>query len=126
MPLPVLVVDDSNLARKLLINSLPSGWEIEISQATNGIEALELHRRGKAEVMFLDLTMPVLDGFGVLSQLRQSGLDAFVVVVSADVQSGAVERAMQLGAAAFLAKPVNPAALLEVLKEFGLYERDAA
>lgn len=122
MSLPVLVVDDSNLARKLLINSLPPQWDVEISQASNGAEALELHRQGKAAVMFLDLTMPVLDGFGVLSQLQQAELDSFVVVVSADVQRGAVERAKQLGAAAFVEKPVKADKVLEILKEYGLYE----
>lgn len=126
MSLPVLVVDDSNLARRLLIASLPPQWDVEISQASNGVEALEQVRQGKGEVMFLDLTMPVLDGFGVLAQLQQEGRHPFVVVVSADIQRGAVERAMQLGAAAFVEKPVKAAALLEVLKEYGVYERNLA
>jgi two-component system, chemotaxis family, chemotaxis protein CheY len=126
MSLPVLVVDDSNLARRLLIASLPPEWDVEISQASNGAEALELLRQGKGEVMFLDLTMPVLDGFGVLARLQRSIVRPFVVVVSADIQRGAVERAMQLGAAAFVEKPVKAAALLEVLKEHGLYERTSA
>ena len=72
--------------------------------------------------MFLDLTMPEMDGFQVLAQLRQAGLDVFVIVVSADVQAGAVERAKALGAMAFIQKPVNRAKLVPVLKEYGLYE----
>jgi len=89
MALSILVVDDSALARKILINSLPSGWDVEITQATNGVEALKWYHEGKASVMFLDLTMPEMDGFQVLAQLRQEGRDAFVIVVSADVQAGA-------------------------------------
>jgi len=122
MALSILVVDDSALARKILINSLPSGWDVEITQATNGVEALKWYHEGKASVMFLDLTMPEMDGFQVLAQLRQEGRDAFVIVVSADVQAGAVERAKALGAMAFIQKPVNPAKLVPVLKEYGLYE----
>jgi two-component system, chemotaxis family, chemotaxis protein CheY len=122
MTLPVLVVDDSALARKILINSLPPDWDIDITQATNGVEALTLYREGKASVMFLDLTMPEMDGFQVLAQLRQEGLDVFVIVVSADVQAGAIERAKALGAMAFIQKPVNTARLVPVLKEYGLYD----
>ena len=122
MSLPVLVVDDSALARKILINSLPPDWDIDITQATNGVEALTLYREGKASVMFLDLTMPEMDGFQVLAQLRQEGLDVFVIVVSADVQAGAIERAKALGAMAFIQKPVNTARLVPVLKEYGLYD----
>jgi two-component system chemotaxis response regulator CheY len=122
MALSVLVVDDSTLARKILINSLPPDWDVDITQATNGVEALERYHESKASVMFLDLTMPVMDGFQVLAQLREEGLDVFVIVVSADVQAGAVERAKALGAMAFIQKPVNPAKLVPVLKEYGLYE----
>jgi two-component system, chemotaxis family, chemotaxis protein CheY len=122
MALSVLVVDDSTLARKILINSLPPDWDVDITQATNGVEALKCYHEGKASVMFLDLTMPEMDGFQVLAQLRQEGLDVFVIVVSADVQAGAVERAKALGAMAFIQKPVNPAKLVPVLKEYGLYE----
>jgi CheY-like chemotaxis protein len=42
--------------------ALPPDWDVEISEAANGEEALQANRSGKAAVMFLDLTMPVLDG----------------------------------------------------------------
>lgn len=42
MALPVLVADDSSLARKLLINALPDDWDVEVTQASNGAQALEL------------------------------------------------------------------------------------
>lgn len=122
MPLPVLVVDDSTLARKLLIRSLPEGWDIEITQASDGAAALDLYRAGKAAVMFLDLTMPVMNGFHVLEAIQHEGLDTFVIVVSADVQSGAVERAKALGAIGFVAKPVSPEAIRPILAEYGLHE----
>ncbi|CAD6546144.1 putative transcriptional regulatory protein NarL [Paraburkholderia kirstenboschensis] len=122
MPLPVLVVDDSTLARKLLIRSLPEGWDIEITQASDGAAALDLYRAGKAAVMFLDLTMPVMNGFQVLEAVQHEGLDTFVIVVSADVQSGAVERAKALGAIGFVSKPVSPEAIRPILAEYGLHE----
>lgn len=122
MALPVLVVDDSPLARKILIKSLPEDWDIDVTQAGGGLEALQCYREGKASVMFLDLTMPDLDGYQVLAELKKEGFDTFVVVVSADVQPGALERVRSLGAMAFVQKPVTPEKLLPILREYGLYE----
>lgn len=122
MALPVLVVDDSTLARKLLIKSLPSDWDLEITQASNGAEALLHYRAGKGAVIFLDLTMPVMDGFQVLEHIREEGLDAFVIVVSADIQEGAVDRVKASGAIGFVAKPVSTERIVPILKGYGLYE----
>jgi CheY-like chemotaxis protein len=122
MPLPVLVVDDSAMSRKLTIRALPKEWDIEISQAANGFEAIESYHQGKAHVMFLDLTTPGMDGFEVLATLQKEGLDCFVIVVSADVQPAAQQRALELGAMAFIKKPITSEIVLEILKEFGIYE----
>lgn len=118
----VLVVDDSSVSRKMLIRSLPAEWDIEISQASNGEEALAAYREGKAEVMFLDLTMPVLDGYGVLEALQKDGMNCFVVVVTADIQPEAEARVKKLGAVAFVKKPVDIDKLIPTLKEHGIYE----
>lgn len=120
MSLPVLVVDDSRMSRKLTIKALPEEWDIEISQAANGEEALLAYRAGKAHVMFLDLTMPVMDGYQVLEHLQKEGLNSFVIVVSADVQPEAESRVKDLGAMAFIKKPVNSDVVRSVLKDFGI------
>ncbi len=120
MATKVLVVDDSTTSRKMLIRSLPPDWDIELSQASNGLEALEAYRAGKAEVMFLDLTMPEMDGFQVLETLQKEGLDSFVIVVTADIQPQAEARVKKLGAMGFIKKPVNMQKLVELLKEYGI------
>ncbi len=120
MATKVLVVDDSAMSRKMMIRSLPEGWDVEVSQAANGKEALEAYHAGKAEVMFLDLTMPVMDGYQTLEVLQREGLDCFVIVVSADVQPEAEERVKKLGAMAFIKKPVNTEKVTEILKEYGI------
>ncbi|KNH09023.1 Chemotaxis protein CheC - inhibitor of MCP methylation [Candidatus Burkholderia brachyanthoides] len=121
MPLPIVIADDSLLTRKVLTRSLPEDWDVDISYATNGREALELYRAGRASVMFLDLTMPDMTGYQVLEALQHENLNVFVIVVSADVQPMAKERVRSLGAIAFLEKPVTPEALRPVLKEYGLH-----
>jgi two-component system chemotaxis response regulator CheY len=120
MPVSVLVVDDSPMARKMLIRALPPNWDIEISQASNGAEALEAYRAGKVEVMFLDLTMPEMDGYQVLETLRKEDLNCLVIVVSADIQPKAQERVLGMGAIAFIRKPVDAQKIEAVLKKYGI------
>ncbi|HZZ12100.1 MAG TPA: response regulator [Paraburkholderia sp.] len=121
MPLPIVIADDSLLARKVLTKALPADWEVELSYASNGREALDLYRAGRASVMFLDLTMPDMTGYQVLEALQHEDLNTFVIVVSADVQPMAQARVRALGAVAFIAKPVTPEAVWPILKEYGLY-----
>jgi CheY-like chemotaxis protein len=121
MALQILVVDDSALARKVLTKSLPDDWDVEISYASNGREALAQYRAGKASVMFLDLTMPDMNGYEVLETLKREELNTFVIVVSADVQLEAQERVKAAGAMAFIQKPVTSEKLLPILKEYGIY-----
>lgn len=116
----VLVVDDSKMSRKMVIRSLPEEWDVPIFQATNGVEALDIFHEKKPDVMFLDLTMPELDGFGVLAALQKEGNKVPVIVISADVQTEAYERTIGLGARAFIQKPMNPGDVKKVVRELGL------
>ncbi len=120
MAVPVTVVDDSKISRKMVIRALPPQWNIELTQAENGEEALAACRDGKAEVMFLDLTMPVMDGYQVLEQLQKEQFNTFVVVISADIQPKAQERVKKLGAIAFIKKPVKTLDIENVLHEYGI------
>lgn len=124
MSVALLIVDDSGFSRKAMLKSIPEGWDVDITQATNGEEALEALRKGLGEVVLLDLTMPVLDGFGVLEGIRDEGLKAKVVVVSADIQPKAKLRVISLGALAFLQKPFNKESLAATLAECGVYSED--
>ena len=121
----LLVCDDSAMARKQLLRALPPEWPVEVSQATNGVEALQRIRQGGIELLLLDLTMPQLDGYGVLAGLRDEGLACKVIVVSGDVQDEAVRRVTELGALAFLKKPADATLMRETLQRLGLYSGEA-
>lgn len=97
-PLALLVCDDSSMARKQLIRALPADGLFQITHASNGLEGLDGIRKGRGEIVLLDLTMPQLDGFGVLAQIQAEGLNCQVIVVSGDVQDEAIRRAKALGA----------------------------
>lgn len=120
MAIPLLICDDSNMARKQVVRSLPQGWEVDITFAGDGQEALEAIRNGKGEMVFLDLTMPELDGYGVLERVRNEDLKSVIIVISGDIQPEARERVKALGALDFIKKPVDGDKLRHVLETYGL------
>ena len=122
MPLPILICDDSALARKQMARTLPKDWDVEITYATNGLEGIEAIREGKGEVVFLDLNMPVMDGYQVLEAIQREDLPALVIVVSGDIQIKAHERVKGLGALDFIQKPVSADAISHILQEYGILE----
>ncbi len=85
MGIPVLICDDSNMARKQVARSLPATWDVDVTFATNGLAGLEAIRAGKGEMVFLDLTMPELDGYGVLEAVKKECLKCMIIVISADI-----------------------------------------
>lgn len=125
MTTPVLICDDSGFARRQMERSIPDGWDVEISHAENGLQALELIRAGKADVMFLDLNMPVMDGYETMQAIRDEDLPTMVIVVSGDVQPEARVRMMGMGAIDFIRKPIDNSKLIEILNQYGLYAGEA-
>ncbi|MDT8427858.1 MAG: response regulator [Pseudomonadales bacterium] len=122
MTLPVLICDDSRLARRQMAKSLPENWDIELCFAENGAEALDLIRQGKADILFLDLNMPVMNGYEVLDAIRAEDLPTLVLVVSGDIQSEARNRVMAKGALDFIKKPVTREQISHVLVQYGIYD----
>lgn len=120
MAIPLLICDDSNMARKQVARSLPDSWEVDVTFATNGNEGIEAIRAGKGEMVFLDLTMPGMDGYGVLERVKAEDLKCVIIVISGDIQPEARDRVKSLGALDFIKKPVNKEKLAEVLLTYGL------
>ncbi|EJI86153.1 response regulator [Alishewanella aestuarii B11] len=112
----VLICDDSNLARKQLARILPHDWQSTIRFAGHGAEALATLKKYAFDWLFLDLNMPVMDGYQVLAELQKLKLPLQIVVVSGDIQPEAYDRVMALGAKAFLKKPVDSAQLAALLQ----------
>lgn len=117
MSFPILICDDSALARKQMARSLPASLNAEITFAVHGLDALEQLEKQSFKIMFLDLTMPELDGFGTLEEIQKRGINVNVVVVSGDIQPKAKERVLSLGAKAFIQKPIDQQVLKQVLAE---------
>ncbi|MEK2097931.1 response regulator [Vibrio parahaemolyticus] len=117
MSCPVLICDDSALARKQMARSLPATLNPDITFAIHGKNALEELAQKEFKLMFLDLTMPEMDGFETLENMQRLGNKTPVVVVSGDIQPKAKERVFALGAKAFIQKPIAKDELKNALKE---------
>ena len=117
----ILICDDSSLARKQMARALPQGLHDTVDFARNGVEALEKLRAGTADLMFLDLNMPELDGYQVLEHIRSEDLPILTIVVSGDIQPEARDRVRKLGAIDFIKKPTDSAVIVELLTQYGLY-----
>lgn len=120
--LAVVVCDDSTMARNQMVRVMPKDWPVRVTQASNGLECLKAVSQGLGKLVFLDLTMPEMDGYKVLQAMGRLGLDSQVIVVSGDIQASAQHRVKELGALDFLKKPVTREVLIECLQRHGLYQ----
>ncbi len=124
MSTPLLICDDSNMARKQVARSLPDGWDVDISFAHNGREAITAIKEGKGDVLLLDLNMPEMDGYEVLEAIVNEDLPTLVIVISGDIQPEAHKRVTSLGALDFIQKPVNKEKLTEILLAYGVFTKE--
>ena len=108
----LLVVDDNKVNRLLLTRSLELQGH-RVATAENGRVALDLLRKEPFDLMLLDMEMPEMDGFQVLEQLMNDlQLRDLPVIVTSSLEGVAsVVRCIELGAADYLSKPVNPVLL---------------
>lgn len=104
----ILIVDDSEMNRAILTGILDDGYDF--LEAENGLQALDVLRAHRdISLVLLDIVMPELDGFGVLSVMgEQHWIDQTpVIMISAESDSMLVERAYQLGATDYINRPFD-------------------
>lgn len=112
--LKILIVDDSELNRELLAGMLED--EYEIYQVENGKKAIDIleENREQFKLVLLDINMPVMDGYEVLSIMkRRKWLNKLpVIVISAEISGESVKKAYELGASDYFVRPFNVAIVL--------------
>ena len=107
----VLVADDDRQMRRLVRMILERDGH-EVTEAADGLDALDAIESGQCDLMILDLDMPRLDGIGVLEELRARVMTSSLPVIVLTARSGEAEsQVLDLGAQDFLTKPVQPASL---------------
>ncbi len=113
-PPRVLVVDDSLTVRKVTGRNL-GRHGMEVSMARDGIDALDQLTKMKPDVMLVDIEMPRMDGYELMTRLREDAnhRDIPVIVITSRAGTKHREKAMELGASAYLTKPYQERELLK-------------
>jgi CheY-like chemotaxis protein len=115
-----LIVDDEPTVCLLLSRILARDFECQATEASNGIEALDLLSRESYDFMLLDLLMPIMSGLETLQTIRRDDhLQHLPVMVMSTVREEArVREAIQLGVSTYLTKPLRPADVATRLNKF--------
>ncbi|KJY84674.1 chemotaxis protein CheY [Vibrio galatheae] len=116
----ILVCDDSIIARKSIIGRIAPSANITIHQAEHGKQALDVMQEHNIDLLFLDLTMPVMDGFEVLASMPVRPHPTHIVVVSGDIQAEAKSRCADLGADDFIEKPFVTSDITTLFDKFAI------
>jgi CheY-like chemotaxis protein len=105
----ILIVEDNEDNRRILVYRLRKVGDFEILEASNGMEALEILKSGRPDLIFMDMKMPVMDGWETTRRIRSmEGEPASVpiVAVTAQAMAGDEERALASGCDDYLSKPL--------------------
>jgi len=114
----MLTVDDSRSVRKMVEFTLKAKG-FQVSSAGDGQEALELMAKDQFDAIILDINMPIMNGLEFLQTIRSN--DAFasipVVMLTTEGQDEDKDKAISLGATAYIVKPFKPTQLLSLLEK---------
>jgi len=114
----ILIAEDNAVNRELL-RELLEGRGYTVDEACHGQEALQKIAESRPDILLLDLSMPVMDGFTTIKNIRANAKTASlpVLAVTAFAMRGDQEKTMEAGFDGYLSKPINPSALDAELKK---------
>ena len=115
----VLIIDDEAMLRSTM-RLFFEGCGYQVIEAANGLEGVELFRKERPQLLFTDLRMPVMDGFGVIATLKQESPETPVIVVSGAGNLGDAVKAVRLGAWDYMTKPIQELEELEIVARSAL------
>lgn len=113
----ILIVDDDATVRTILRRILTKFFDVEVTEVSNGLEALKRLAVERFGVVFLDVVMPAMSGHEVLHAIRRSPEHARlpVIAVTGTTDEDAVREMLRLGVSDYLVKPFRPARVVERL-----------
>lgn len=113
----ILVVDDAAFLRKILVNMLVgSGYEV-VGEAYNGLIALEMYKELLPNAVFMDITMPEMDGIVATREIKKFDSNAKIIMCPAAGQHMLVMQAIQAGAKDYIDKPFQKERVLQTLEK---------
>ena len=112
-----LLVDDASFMRMMIKDILQkNGFEV-VGEAANGIEAVNLYKKEKPDVVTMDITMPDMDGIEAVKEIKNFDPSAKIIMCSAMGQQSMVMDAIKSGAKDFIVKPFQADRVLEAIRK---------
>lgn len=112
----VLVVDDAKIIREMIKDTVLEQKMLVAGEAANGLDAIDLYKQLRPDLVTLDLVMPEHDGLFALRGIMQINPNAKVLLVSALNQSGVLQEATRLGVTTSITKPFKKDAMLTAMQ----------
>lgn len=114
----VLVVEDQTVVREGLLAILSYQPEVDVvGEAVDGVEAVEMARKTRPDVIMLDMVMPRQDGLTSIPLLKQAAPDSHILVLSSFAESDRVYQAVKAGALGYMLKDATRAQLMQAIRD---------
>lgn len=114
----ILVVDDQNVVRDCVVTMLSFQSDMEVvGEAQNGIQAVEITKQCKPDVILLDMVMPLQDGLATIPKLIEVHPDVCILVLTSFAESDQVYQAIRAGALGYLLKDATCSQLTQSIRE---------
>jgi len=120
MSLTILVIDDSTTSRAIFRACMPAKYDAEVLEAANMEEAVEQSSQHQFDVCVFDYNLPDFTGIEIAKQLKDNGVDAKFILMTANMQQSVVDRAKELGFVGYIEKPITPEKVASTLEDMEL------
>ena len=114
----ILIADDATFMRMMLKDILSHAGFINLIEAKNGREAINLFKVEKPELILLDVTMPDMDGLRALEEIKEINPDVKIIMCSSMGQEEIVSECFEKGADDFIMKPFKPERVVQAVSQF--------
>ena len=114
-----LVVEDSPMMRQLLVFALSRVKNLKVTEADDGVDGLRKLARNKFDLILTDINMPIMDGLKLVKRVRTDAVhkDVPIVVITTESAEEDRQRALSLGANAYITKPIQAPQVIAKVKE---------
>lgn len=113
--LTAMVVEDEVSANEMLSSTFKSFFS-DVTSAFDGKQALELAKKDKPDIIFVDIVMPEMDGIELSRRLREMNPNQIIIVISASNDIQKISESIEVGVNSFIQKPIDTKKIIELLK----------
>ncbi|MFW6458464.1 MAG: chemotaxis protein CheY [Halodesulfurarchaeum sp.] len=112
----VLLVDDSEFMRNLLREILEEEFDI-VGEAENGVEAVEMYKEHRPDLVMMDIVMPIRDGIEATAEIKKGDPNSNVIMCTSIGQEEKMKKAVKAGADGYITKPFQKPSVMDAIND---------